>query len=65
MRGFIFLTALFSEFKKIENDDKTIYNTFHLNSKAETVINEIDTDDVFESIYSNVISNIQKSLGKA
>ena len=31
---------------------------------AETIINESDTDDVFQLINSTVISNIQKSLGK-
>ena len=28
-------------------------STFYLNSKAETVTNESDIDDVFESIYYN------------
>ena len=41
-----------------------MYNTFYSNSKAETIINEIVIDDAFESIYSTIISNIQKSLGK-
>ena len=31
---------------------------------AEIIINESDTDDVFQLINSTVISNIQKSLGK-
>ena len=31
---------------------------------AETIINESDTDDVFQLINSTVISNIQKSIGK-
>ena len=35
-----------------------------MHSKVETVINKIDIDDLFESIYSTVISNIQKSLGQ-
>ena len=43
--------------------DETKYNTFYLSSKAETIINESDIDDTFESICSN-ISNVQKSLGK-
>ena len=34
------------------------------NSKAETVINEKDIDDVFETIYILIISNIYNSLGK-
>ena len=50
--------------KKIENEDKTKYDTLYSHSKAETVINESDIDDVFESIYTITISSIQKSLGK-
>ena len=64
LRGFKFLTTLVLEFKKIENDDKTKYNILYSNSKAETIINESDIDDVFESIYIPTISNIQKSFGK-
>ena len=52
------------EFKQIESDDETKYSTFYLPSKAETVINESDIDDVFESVYMAIISNIQKSLRK-
>ena len=44
--------------------DETKYNTFYLSSKAETIINESDIDDAFESICSSIISNIQKSLEK-
>ena len=51
--------------KKIEeSDDKTKYGAYHLRSKAETIINQSDIYDVFESIYSPITSNIQKSLGK-
>ena len=50
-------------FKKIESDDKTKYDTFCSDSKTETVINEIDINDVFESIYA-IISNMQKSVAK-
>ena len=32
--------------------------------KTETIIIESDNDDVFKSIYTTIISNIQKSLGK-
>ena len=35
-----------------------------MNSKAETIISKIDIDDVFESVYSTIISNIQKNQGK-
>ena len=48
----------------MENNDKTKCNIFYSNSKTETTINESDIDDVFESIYNTIISNIQKSLGK-
>ena len=58
------MTTLVLVFKKIETDDKTKDNTFYSHSKAKAVINESDIDDVFESIYSTVISNIQKSSGK-
>ena len=50
--------------KKIESDDKTKYDTSYSHSKVETVIHESDISDVFESIYSTVISNIQEVLGK-
>ena len=35
-----------------------------MKSKAETIINESDINDVFESIYPAIISNIQNSTGK-
>ena len=38
--------------------------TFYSNSKAEIIINESDINDVFQSIYTTVISNMQKPLGK-
>ena len=37
---------------------------FYLSSKAEIIINESEIDDVFESVYSAIISNTQKSLRK-
>ena len=40
------------------------YNTFYPNSKAEIIINESNIDDVFQSVYTTIITNIQKSLGK-
>ena len=51
------MTTLVLVFKKIESEDKTKCNT-------EIIINESDIDDVFQSIYTIIISNIQKSLGK-
>ena len=58
------MTTLFLELKKIENDDTTKYRTFYSNSKASAIINESDIKDVFESVYSSIMSNIQKSLRK-
>ena len=59
------MTTLALVFKKIETEDKTKYDTFYSNSKAEIIINNSDIGDVFKSIYTAVISNIQKSLGKS
>ena len=64
LKDFKFVTALALEFKKIETDDKTKYDTLYSNSKAETIINENDIDDVFESIYTTVMTKTQKSRGK-
>ena len=64
LTGFKFETTLVIMFKKIESKDKRKYDTFYSNSKAEIIINENDTDDVFQSVYTTIISNIQKSLGK-
>ena len=44
--------------KKIESGDKAKYDTFYSKSKAEIVINDSDIDDVFELIYTTLISNI-------
>ena len=64
LRGFKFVPTLVLVFEKVESDDKTKYDTFYSHSKAETIINESDIDDVFESIYTTITSNIQISLGK-
>ena len=58
------MTTLVLVFKKIESEDKTKYDTFYSHSKAEIIINESDIDDIFKSIYTTIISNTQKSLGK-
>ena len=58
------MTTLVLVSKKSENEDKTKYGTFNSHSKAETIINKSDIDDVFKSIYITIIPNIQKSLGK-
>ena len=51
-------------FRKIESEDKTKFDNFYSGSKAEIIMNESDIDDMFQSIYTTVITNIQKSLGK-
>ena len=58
------MTRLVLELKKIQSDDKTLYKIFYAISQAEAIINESDIDDVFESIYSTIISNTQKYMGK-
>ena len=50
--------------KKIENDDKRKHGTFYSHSKARTIINKSDIEYVFELMYTTIISDIQKSLGK-
>lgn len=62
LRELKFVTALFLELK---SDDATKYSNFYSNSKRETIINQSDINDVFESICSTIISNIQKPLRKS
>ena len=59
------MTTLVLVFQKIKIEDKTKYDTFYSNSKAEITINESDICDVFNSIYITFISNKQKLLGKS
>ena len=58
LRGFKFVTTLVLVFKKIESKDKTKFDNFYSSSKAEIIINKSDIENVFESIYSTIISNI-------
>ena len=64
LKALKYLKKLVLEFKKIKSNYKTKCSTFYSTSKVETIINESSMDDLFESIYSPIISNIQKSLGK-
>ena len=64
LKDFKFVTTLVLVFKKIENKDKTKLENFYSNSKAEIIINESDIDNVFQSFYTTIITNIQKSLGE-
>ena len=62
--GFKFVATLVLVFKKTENKDKTKYENFYSSSKAELIINESDIYNAFKSIYTTIIANIKKSLGK-
>ena len=64
LRKFKFVATLVLVFKKIRSDDKAKYDTFYSNSEAEIIINESDIDDVFESIYTTIKSNIHIFLQK-
>ena len=46
-------------YKKREKEDKTKYDNFYSNSKAEIIIKESNIDNVFQSIYTKIIINIQ------
>ena len=59
LKRFKFVTVLVLVFKKIESDDKTNYGTLYSNSKAEIIVNQSDIYDVFQSIYTTIISNMQ------
>ena len=64
LKGFKFATILVLVFKKMEREDKTKYENFHSSSKAEIIINENDIHNVFQSIFTTIITNTQKSLGE-
>ena len=50
-------------FKKIESEDKAKHDNFYSNSKAEIIINENYIDDVLQSIFATIRTNIQKGSG--
>ena len=62
LKGFKFVITVLV-FKKIESEDKTKHDNFYSSSKADIITNESDID-VFQSMYTTIIKNIQKSLGK-
>ena len=53
-KDFKFVTTTVLVFIKIESDNKTKYDTFYSQSKAEALINECDIDNIFQSIYSTI-----------
>ena len=58
LQGFKFVKTLVLVFKKIESEDKKKYDTFYSNSKVKMIFNESGIDNVCESIYTTIISNI-------
>ena len=64
LKGFKFLTTLVLVFKKIENEDKTSYDTFYSSSKAEIIINDSDIDNLFQSVYTPIIAIKQRCSRK-
>ena len=64
LKGFKFLPTLVSVFKEIESDYKTKYEDFYSSSKAEIIINKSGIDNVFQSIYTTIITDIQISFRK-
>ena len=66
LRGFKFVTTLVLKLKKItKNDDETKYSTFYSSSESDIIINDTYIDDTPESIYSTIMSKIQKPIGKS
>ena len=63
LKGFKFVATLVLAFKKIKGENEKKYDNFYPSSKAEIIINESDADDMLQSIYTTIITNIQKSLG--
>ena len=63
LKGSKFVTTLALVLKKIKVAIKKMIN-FYPSSKVEVIINESDINDVFQSIYTTIITNIQKYLGK-
>ena len=53
------------QLKKIEIDDKKNIAPFIPSQKQKQLSNESNINDVFEPIYTTIISNIQTSLRKA
>ena len=62
LKGFKFVTTLVLVFKKIESEDRTKCDNFYSSPKTEIIINESDIDDVFQSVHTTIMSNMQKSL---
>ena len=56
LKGFKLVTTLVLMFKKLESEDKTKYEIFYSNSRAEIIIKESDIDGAFKAIFTTIIS---------
>ena len=63
LKGFKYVATLFLVFRKTESKDKTKYDKFYSSSKTEIIINKSCIDDAFQSMYTKIVTNIQKTLG--
>ena len=59
------MTTLVLAFKKIESKENQSMTISIQAQKAETIINETDIENELKSIYTTIIANTQKSLGKS
>ena len=62
LKSIKFVATLVLVFKKIESKNKTQYDNFYSSSKVKIIINDSDIDDVFQSVYTAIIKDTQKSL---
>ena len=58
------LLTLILKFRKTINEDETKYISFYSNSKAKIVIQSWDIDSIFESVYSTIMTKIQRNQQK-
>ena len=65
LKGFTLVKTLALVFKKIESGDKTKCDTFLSSSKSGIITNESHIDDVFQSIYTKITTNLQKFSGNS
>ena len=64
LTGFQFVTTLVVDFDKSENNDATKYTTFSLTQRQKQLLTKPTLVMLFQSIYTAIISNIQKFLEK-
>ena len=61
LKGFKFVITLVLQVKKMQSNDNTLENK-HFYSEEEAIINENNSDYVFDAIYVTILSNIQKFI---